>query len=360
LRTVKIFNTDGWPVIKDEFDSSSDERLSRIQRFLEFLAGSFGRLFSIDSKRLDIHPFFIEVRDQLRNIIPGVSLDEKGGVLKRTGVRHVILRTKTAQLLIRSLQEIDNEKLFEIGKQIGAGAASDLIKNTVEAKQLIPASAEAFVTLWDYWDRTGGWGKLTLIKSSENNDAEPISQESQPPEWYIRIENNFLATENLKETHRLSSFWGGYIKGVLNEALPRINEIMSRKLDKIQRQKVTLPAYQQVVEVIHEEDSDLTSDTFKVRFKNLPFSDGRRILSNCQIHIQDGEYDTATHLCRLAVLSAKNELGPRFQAIFNKLEYEVANSIKQMINGSSYPKTNEATAQKWFEAANSFIQGLSE
>ena len=102
----RIFDRDGWPIIKDRFDNSADDRLSRVQRFLGFLARSFSQLFRIDPAQLDIHPFFKEVREQLKQLIPGVSLnDDEGGILRRTGVRHVILRCETAVLLVTSLEE---------------------------------------------------------------------------------------------------------------------------------------------------------------------------------------------------------------------------------------------------------------
>jgi len=360
IETLKIFNPDDWPVIKDKFDSLSDDRLARIQKFLEFLARSFANLFHFDSKRMDVHPFFKEVREQLRSIIPGVSLDDEGGILKRTGVRHVILRTETAQLLIRSLQELKEEKLFEVGERIGTGAVTDLISNTVEAKQLIPASAEAFVTLWDYWDRTGGWGKLSLVKEFEIDGSDQAPQQASSSEWRIKIENNFLATSDLDETHRLSNFWCGYIYGVLNEALPRIKEIMTNKLDRKQRQKVTLPAYHRVVQVTHEPDISLTSDIFCVRFEVLPFSLARRALSNCQSQIKDGEYENAMESCRYALLLAQAELGPRFDEVFNnmRMEMQTGKAIRQMLDNSLITP-DEAMANRWFNAANFFIQEIS-
>ncbi|WP_141108140.1 hypothetical protein [Azotobacter beijerinckii] len=118
----EFFEENDWSIIKDRFDQS-DTRIERIQQFLDFLTERLSSLFQIDPQKLDIHPLFRETRNELRNIIPGISLDDEGGILKRTGVRHVILRQETALLL---LQCLDGSSLAMVGEKIGRGAASDL------------------------------------------------------------------------------------------------------------------------------------------------------------------------------------------------------------------------------------------
>lgn len=356
-KTIKLFGRDDWPVIQDEFDSIANDRFSRIHRFLHFLAERFAELFHIDPNSFDIHPFFKEVRNQLKSLIPGISLDDQGGILKRTGVRHVILRTETALLLVKSLT--DEKKLREIGEQIGTGAASDLMKNTVEARQLIPASAEAFVTLWNYWDRTGGWGNLHLLEASDSQG--PLST-SAYPEWRIKIENNFLATQSLDETHRLCNFWCGYVKGVLNETLPRINDLMTKTLDAQQKLKVALPAYYRVHEVIHESDTHLTQDTFRIRFEKERFSEARQRLSDCQSSLIRGELSTAMALARAALECVKNEPGIDFPAVLKGMNFEDGRIIQEMLDkGFGFPdQPDEKTSTNWFKATNLLIQQLSQ
>lgn len=345
----RIFDRDGWPIIRDRFDNSADDRLSRVQRFLGFLASSFSQLFRIDPAQLDIHPFFKEVREQLKQLIPGVSLNDEGGILRRTGVRHVILRCETAVLLVTSLKE---GELFRLGEQIGTGAASDLIRNTIEDRELIPASAEAFVSLWNYWDRTGGWGNIQLVETGES--AQPV--------WRLKIENNFLMIpDNLTETHRLCSFWCGYIKGVLNEALPRITEVMHSRLPQKVRRLVALPPYHRVVRVVHEEDDSLTEDHFQVHFRRERFSDALQALSNCQNLIREGVFEGAMARCRVAVRSVRDELGAGFDERLGDLELNATTmeTVRRMLNPGEATPASEETASAWFSAANQFIQRLS-
>jgi hypothetical protein len=178
-------------------------------------------------------------------------------------VPHVILRRETARLLVSKLNRSSRKS---VGELIGRGAAANLIENTIEKKLLMPASAEAFVTLLDYWDRTGGWGKLTMIKPSDDemaNRARILSQE--PAEWRIQIENNFLYVEgNLEETHELCHFWCGYLKGILNEALPRIRKLMTEHSSQERSLRVTLPAYSSVTQVEHMDDNEPTTDVFRI------------------------------------------------------------------------------------------------
>jgi hypothetical protein len=351
LEITKIFEAGDWDVIKDEFDSLADERFSRIQYFLEFLADSFVNLFNIDRKQLEIHPIFKNVTEQLKNIIPGISLDDEGGILRRTGVRHVILRTETALILMNTLKG----NLFDLGEQIGESAAIDLIKHTVEAKQLIPASAEALLTLWDYWDRTGGWGKLSLLESSHSGN--PNSQ--QQFTWRIKIENNFLVAGDAENTHELCEFWCGYIRGFLNFALPKISEHMTEKLSDDQRQKVTLPAYRKVDSVKHEIDSNKTQDIFDVTFKWESLSEARRALSICKKHISKEDYYSAILSCQAALISIKRELvQSKFQTELECMYDKEKSVINQIDSNPEFDIANEAKAKQWFNAMNTFIQNL--
>jgi len=357
IRDIKIFNKDDWELIKEEFDNAADDRSNKVQTFLHFMAESFGSLFTLDHKRLDVHPFFKRVREQLIPIIPVVALNDEGGILQRTGVRHVILRKETLLLLMKNLRR---EQLNEIGKEIGKGAASDLIEYTVKRGRFIPVSAEAFVTLWDYWDRTGGWGTLSLIKTSDKSDLELRFQESlSKAEWLIRIDNNFLETESIKETHELCNFWCGYIHGFLNTALRQIEEVMSN-LDEESRREVTFPAYHRIVEVLHLEDDNPGQDIFCVRFEKEPYSEVRQLLSEGQRRLKEEDYLASMVLCCNAVILAKEMLNEDTDILLSKTKLPVESMlvIKQMFDKKPpTPKlAKRDTANHWFEAANLFIQ----
>ena len=314
--------------------------------FLQFLAESFKDVFLMDQPHT--HPLFKKAEEQLKNLIPGVSLEDEHGVLKRAGVRHVILRTETALLLMSS---VDEDGLVRLGKQIGSGAAADLIRNAFEERELIPASAEAFVSLWNYWDRTGGWGNLHLVDAGGGTK----------PFWRLKVENNFLATDDLVGTHRLCAFWRGYIAGVLSEALPRITEIMHNKLSTKERLQVALPAYHRVVEVVHEEDDNLTEDHFQIRFRPEQFSDARRALSNCQSLVREGDFAGAMARCRVAVRSVRDELGSSFDERLSRLGLatEIMEMLRRMLDRGEEIEVTKEMAAAWFSAANQFTQRLS-
>jgi hypothetical protein len=352
----RLFGRDDWSKLQEEFDLSADDQLRRIQKVLEFLADTFDKLFLIDRKALDLHPFFSSVKDQLRQIIPGISLDEEGGILKRTGVRHVIFRTETA---LELLKNIEQQSLFHIGEQIGKGAASDLVTNTIKGKEFIPTSAEAYVTLWDYWDRTGGWGRLQLIEQSEDNESS-IHQLTRQPEWRIKVENNFIITEDIDQTHRLCDFWCGYIMGLLNEALPELTKAMTA-LNEQDRARVTLPAYLRVDQVTHEANTQPAETIFRVRFKNEPFSDARKTMTDAKIYLKKGEWEKSMRHARFALLSAQEEIGEPFTNILPriKLSLDSIDVLDQMLDRRRHPTPQEMIANKWFQAANLFIQAVS-
>ncbi|WP_139231971.1 hypothetical protein [Azotobacter beijerinckii] len=349
----EFFEENDWSIIKDRFDQS-DTRIERIQQFLDFLTERLSSLFQIDPQKLDIHPLFRETRNELRNIIPGISLDDEGGILKRTGVRHVILRQETALLL---LQCLDGSSLAMVGEKIGRGAASDLIKHTIEEKRLIPASAEAFIVLWDYWDRTGGWGRF--LKPSTDHKA------TDSPEWIINIENNFLHAGDPNEIHQLCSFWCGYLKGVLDTALPEITNMMTAYNLKDSTFRL-LPPYHRVLEVTHEPGQESMVDTFRIRFEPEPLSSSLRTLSGAYRHLRDAK--TEDHfrqvgiLCRDAVTQAKAELAGEFENLLQAVQTDMKTGkhvLQEMLNPKSHLPLLQPDAENWFNSANTFITKLS-
>lgn len=363
---VEIFDIDDDEMIRRTFDSAAKESLDRIQTFIDFVAKSFGNLFTLDTVSLDSHPFFKNVREQLGSIIPGVSLNDEGGILKRAGVRHVILRTETVVNLIKHL---DAGELHSVGKDIGRGAARDLLENTVNEnpaqhrKGLVPRSSEAFVFLWNFWDRTGGWGTLEVVGPADKpDDARTAFTEGDAPEWYIRIKNNFLRAESINKTHELCNFWRGYIHGFLDMALPRISEKMSG-LNDVRRREVNLPEFHRVLSVEHLPDQDVDEDVFRITFKKELLSDCRQSLSKSQRRLKEGESETSMLHSRAALSSARDVLGvEEFDRLLNEMDLTDDEKMHVAeIRRTPSPPPSMVTKDKaveWFMAANRVVQRL--
>lgn len=64
----------------------------------------------------------------------------------KVSIRRVIFRTETASILLNTLIE-NGINVSEIGEKIGFTAARDLIKKTIEEKELIPENSETLIKL---------------------------------------------------------------------------------------------------------------------------------------------------------------------------------------------------------------------
>lgn len=357
---IKIFDIDNLKPVCEAIDSTIRERVELIDKFLAFIAERFESLFHLDTGNLIIHPFFKRVNERLEAIMPGISLNEEHGIIQRTKSRHVVLRTQTLLLLMKNLTDT---QLLESGKEIGKSAAADLINNTVKQKKYIPASAEAFISLWDFWDRTGGWGKLSLIGKPDVVDATSQPKRSiQESEWRIKVLNNFLTTKNTEERHRLCRFWCGYIHGFLDEALPQIADLMIELSERqIRRRKVTLPSYHEVESVEHIIGDSDNEDIFRILFKKELFSDAFDLLTMSKEKLKMEDYRHSMLLCRYALNSAKAVLKDEFDSLLLHITKDNDNTatIEQMLKpGDLPPSTIKETADKWFEVANLLIKKL--
>lgn len=367
----KLFDRDDFPVIVASFDKG-DERLNRVNEFLRFVSESFKELFHIDPQRPEDHPFTRKVNDKLGSIIPGVVLDDAGGVLTRAGIPHIILRARTAAALLRN---IPPEKLRGVAEEIGRGAAKDLIDSKVRAPDgLVPKSVEALVDLWTYWDRTGGWGKIQLVSAgspSDEVDGGGVDQ-LRPPEWRLRIDNNFIgfATDSPAEANALSDFWAGYIQGFLGHALPDLENVM-RELHPDQRTQVRIPPYHVVASVEHEPDQSALRDTFVVTFEKQRLSDSLQALTQAEDALNDAESGrpqpealarmcrTTSTMCRLALLSARDEEGDRFEEQLGALPPGELEVIRRILAKGPAPAPTVVAARTTYDACNLLIQRLS-
>jgi hypothetical protein len=349
---IKVFDANDLDLLTSDFDPPTQERMQRIEDTLRAVAENFTSLFSIDSSQLEIHPLFRNIRDRVEQIIPGISLNLEDGTLKRTGVRHVVLRKDSFLALIRRLSV---EQRFNAGREIGIGAATDLINNTLKKNSWVPVSPEAFVHLWDFWDSTGGWGKLSLKEHNANEEVHAATRETHEPVWFIQIDNNFLSTNDLKETHDLSNFWCGYIFGFLDTALPQLTDLM-RDLDEKQGEKVALPPYLRVESVIHLDDSDLNSDVFKIRFSREKYSETLEILRKGNGFLREGDYLTSMILTVHALKSMKRVDEGRFETAVASLEYDARETVRQILKGERSASLERADS--WFKLTNQLVKQL--
>jgi hypothetical protein len=258
------------------------------------------------------------------------------------------------------MQKLDSNQLLSTGRDIGRGAALDLIEKTLKSKKFVPASPQAFVSLWDFWESTGGWGKLSFIIDNYESCVPSQAQEgTHEPEWYIKVENNFLRVHSPDETGKLCNFWCGYIHGFLEVSLPQIDDLMA-DLDEKEKANVNLPPYRQVEAVIHCEENNNES-IFRVRLKKRIFSEAIELLSDSKRRLRQGDNRVSMMLSRDAVNSAKSVAGIDFEEWLNGIQLPVKSGsiLEQMKTGNISSATNK-TAKDWFEVANLLIQRLSQ
>lgn len=360
---VSLFDVGEEEAIRRNFDSAARESLAKVEGFINFIARSFGKLFKLDAVSLDTHPFFQEVNAQLAHIIPGIALNDKGGILERADVRHVILRADTIISLINQIRE---EERAGVGKEIGTGAALDLIENIVKKGQMVPVSAAAFISLWNFWDRTGGWGTLELIESPDKGNMDiPEETRDKPEWWYIKITNNFLRRkgDEEEEVRRRNKFWCGYIQGFLDTALPQITQEMSG-LSDARRLEVTFPEYYRVASVgPHFFEGQTGADVFRVVFVREEFSAALLSLSESQKRMRKKDYRASLVESRNALLEARVIIGkeefPKHLEGMN-LPENYAPVIAEILRVISPPAgmLNKEKATQWFTVANDVIQQL--
>jgi 3',5'-cyclic AMP phosphodiesterase CpdA len=353
----RVFDTTSVSAVCESLDAASLSRLRSMEEFLDFMARSFEHLFLLQHQSLDIHPFFKNVRERLKAMTPGISLNESDGVLLRANVRHVILRTQT---LLELMRQLSQEQLRESGLKIGTGAARDLIRHTLEGRRAIPANPEAFVALWDYWDRTGGWGKLSLDSCGSEN---PEEAESHARTWRLRVSKSFLCVaDDPEETHKLSEFWCGYIHGFLAEALPAIEREMAQADLETFRQKITFPAYNQIVAVQHVGDGT-TEDVFEVHFQEHRFSAALAAVAESTKWLEAQRHEVAMVYANHALVVAEEMVG---RAAFEDFLAKAATDEERDTVGAMKEQrrkpmvANETIARRWSHIAKTLVRKLAD
>jgi predicted phosphodiesterase len=366
-----VFHVNDLGPVIHAIDTDTRHRLEAVEEFLRSVADRFRSLFMIDEEHLDLHPLFMDLQGTLESLVPGIVLNEDEGVLRRAQTRHAILRTETMQSILLA---VTPGQLRTTGRNIGSDAATDLIKNVLEAGNYIPATAGAFVALWDFWDRTGGWGKLSLQSGDEERGV-----------WNLQISNNFLevkrerdklgsnrtqeefdaaARADLEVTHDLCEFWCGYIHGFLEAALPRIREIMlSGKSDRTGT--VFIPAFTRVAGVRHlrANDRSVTSDVFEIQFIFEALSKSINLLSFARERVEQSPSEGVSNAAQ-AVSEAKKTLSAEIQKVIESIggDSPRRNRIERMCESPPPTRGWEkfGGALEWIEDANWVIQELSK
>ncbi len=356
---IRIFEEEEASSVFESVEGGSEHREATIREMLSFIARLFDGVFRFEHSDLESHPFFTNMAPRLKAFIPGVSVDESTGILKRANIRHIILRTRTIHQIIEHMEVC---RLKECGEAIGKEAAADLVQKVLRDRKAVPSSPRAFVELWDYWDSTGGWGKIELILEQDLPEEIESKGVESDDEWYLRVLNSFLMVEGeLEKTHSFSGFWAGYIQGFLNEALPAIDEMM-RDLTEEERLRVTLPAYHRVVDVEHLPDSTIEQDIFRITFEERPYSRILSHLAHSSEALRQGQYVQTVLNMLVALHRAKNEFSEeKVLAVAAELSADDVGWIRDALRGDfsmSYEDLGKDETVRIHELAKKVIDTL--
>ena len=341
---LQIFAGDDIDQIRDAIDARNRTTRREIQIFLDFLGEKFRPLFSFDGDSLLKHSLFRRRRsERLAGLIPEFTLTAEEGVILRTGVRHMIMRTQTA---VRLLSAIPEGALLETAREVGRGAAADLLEAVVDRGRSIPESPRAFLSLWNYWDRTGGWGRYELISETE-------------VEWRILVHNNFVHSDIGMDSRRLQRFWEGYIGGFLNHALPRISACMMRLPEKERALRVTMPAAAQVAAVRHDSTASTGADLFVVDFEVGPLSDALRGLIGARNYLEQRDFATSIVWARGSYSAMKDYLGESLDEFLNQTSQSVVDrDTFDLLDSARWPPSDAETASRCLILMNRIVQAL--
>ena len=333
--------------VRDLVDTGNPSSRAQVQGFLGFLAESFQPLFTIDRSSYDSHPLLREANVRLRDLLPEFSLSAEDGVIRRTGVRHVILRTETVVRLLRLLLPGRADLLEEAAQEIGAGAARDLVEFVLRGGRFVPSSPRAFVSLWNYWDRTGGWGTYML---------DSVTEES----WHLVVSRSFLRTADPAQTHVLATFWCGYIRGFLNESLPQVSAVMLNLPEEQRALALTMPAAAHVrtVEYAGARGDD---DAFVITFDRGPLFGALRALIASSYHRDRHEYADSVIRAREAFQTARRASPEAFVDVAATLQFEqrYPSAAAALENFENPPEDVDLAADCFF-LANLVVQTLRQ
>ncbi len=109
----RVFHSD-LQSVRDVLDTRNQSTRAQVVDFIEFLAEQFRPLFAIAPDSYNDHPILREAKRRLSDLIPEVGLSVADGVVRRAGVRHVIMRTETVVRMLQTPHRLDAKELEEI------------------------------------------------------------------------------------------------------------------------------------------------------------------------------------------------------------------------------------------------------
>lgn len=339
--------------IKKRFKYDLNYGLEKVEKFVSKVSDAFKPIFHIspDPEEIKRHPLFKQMHEELEHLVPSITFDESEGKIDRWNIRHVIFRVETIIQIIDAIE--DTNKLTKIGENIGKSAAKDLFDNVIENKEsmCVPDSLASFISLFDYWDRTGGWGKIILDEFS--------SPQSKNGEWIIVTHNNFLAQSDSDKTHKLCHFWCGYFKGILNYSLPRLTYIISELEPEI-RKKISMPQFIEVADVIHKSDKNIIEDKFIVRFSPQKYSHLLQLLGDAKSEMRKKEEGFELRVfgfCHSIIYTFYKQHENQFYTQLNKMG-ELDKSIMQSFVDSGWLNFRHDNAENVLDATNLLLQSF--
>ncbi|SBW23043.1 hypothetical protein FDG2_3481 [Candidatus Protofrankia californiensis] len=342
----RVFHSD-LQSVRDVLDTRNQSTRAQVVDFIEFLAEQFRPLFAIAPDSYNDHPILREAKRRLSDLIPEVGLSVTDGVVRRAGVRHVIMRTETVVRMLQTPHRLDAREFEKTGQEIGRSAARDLVDHALHYGRWVPSSPAAFVALWNYWDRTGGWGTY---------DLRNVTEES----WHLAIRENFLRTADLDETRQLYTFWQGYIKGFLNRALPEISAIILQIPEEERTGSISMPPATHVRSVRYESTSE-KEDIFIITFERGPLFSALRGLVGSNYHRERHEYATSLVWTRgafqAAWQSSEDHIRKMLAEYFSDPRYH---RCLQTLQSYDYPPDDPELADDCFVLTNRLIQELVE
>lgn len=259
--------------IKHILEADPESKQAKIDAAMHKIAEAFKPNFELkyNAEDMSMQPILKRIQDVLDGCVSHIAFDknrEFEGRIDRWGIRHVIFRVDTVIKLMSVIKNPDD--LRNIGVNIGENASHDLFENVLSRQgKSLPYSIGAFVDLLNYWDSSGGWGKLEF----QREDLEGTSGK-----WVLTTKNNFLLGDTTKDNQEQSrflspdhlyKFWEGYISGALSHALVNLNRSFS-ELPKEEKKKVKFPAYSKVKDVKRIPDEEPNVDFFEVSFEIHP------------------------------------------------------------------------------------------
>lgn len=232
-------------------------------------------------KQIDEVFTVIDQNDTVPESSEKLIINFDNGIINRANVRHILLRQNT---LLDLLHCIEAENLEKSGLKIGQDA-SKVLMDTLEGKYL-PQNFDVFISLWNHWDKTGGWGEYQFYKNQTRDDS-----------YNFCIKNDFLYEDSGR---KLFNFWRGYIKGFINYFLSEINEVALRELEIDELQKYEMPLYGKVISVEVErvrENNRRTETSFKVRLEKVLYSKLMNIFASYNECIKNYDFPNAAIIC---------------------------------------------------------------